>query len=259
MADSLFDDQSDKTDYLATLTGPGGKYDRTRYASEAEMFQAIAKGKVFADRTLEHKNQEFDQLRDEYVKVNAQAIAGEKFQELVTKYENRGNPDNNQQLPPADKTVAPTIDPNKIAEVVAAQVREIKAKELETENLNKVEQSLRERFGDNAQSILKEKMNALNLTQEDVKLLAKRSPEAVLNTLGLNQQRETYQSPPQSSVRSDSFKPTTEIRDAVYYEKLRQSDPKTYFSPKMSVQRLKDMEDSEFMVRYNQQQRRTNY
>lgn len=252
MADSLFDQEDDNKDYLAELTGPGGKFDRTKYTSELEMYQAMAKGKYHGDKTLEHKNREFDELRETFLDTQAQATAAAKFEELVTKLENRTNNSNTTNNPDVGNVEQPSFDPSKIDELLEAKLTKRDADRQEKANLSMVDTRLRERFGDNAGTVLKEKMNTLGLSNEDLKFLAKKSPEAVFNALGLNQQQATdYQAPPRSNTRSDSFQPQTTIRDAVFYEDLRRKDPKSYFSQSTSVQRLKDMDHPDFLKRYN--------
>lgn len=255
MADSLFDQEEDK-DYLAELTGPGGKYDRTKYGNEAEMFQAIAKGKVHADKTLELQLQKNDELREYALEQKAASTAQAKFDELVKTHERQLANTKDDQNAPLIGNVQPTIDSNKIEEIAANAFLKLKAKEVEETNLAIVESRLREHFGETAKTVLRDKMNSLGLSADDIKYFARKSPEAVLNTLGLNfQVQNDYQSPPRSSTRTDSFKPSVEIRDAVYYEKLRQEKPKEYFSEKMSVQRLKDMERPDFLTRHQERQR----
>lgn len=252
---AIFDQEDDdqNLDYLAELTKPGGKFDRTKYASDLEMHQAIAKGKWEGDKTISFKNKEFDELRETFLDVQAQATAAEKWKELVTQYENRTNTNTNTTNTPDVGNVAPQFDPSKLDEFFEAKLSARDAKLAEKANMDKVDQRLRERFGDNANAIVKDKMNILGLTTEDIKFLAKKSPEAVFNALGLNQPRtEEYQPIPRSNTRSDSFLPTgATIRDAVFYEELRKSKPKEYFSQTTSVQRLKDMEHPDFLKRYN--------
>lgn len=248
---SLFDQEDDNKDYLAELTGPGGKFDKTKYASEADMYKAMAKSTVHADRTISQRNTEMDDLREEFLKVREENVAKAKWEDILAK----------RQIP--DDTIAPTpanvdrpvIDDKKMEEIAERKYVEIQAKAREQANLDIVESRLRERFGENANRILKDKMKSLNISDEDVKFLARKSPEAVFNTLGLNQTQETYQPLPRSSLRSDNFSQQSDIRDALYYEKLRQTDSKKYFDPKTSVQRLKDMESPDFLTRYNQQSR----
>lgn len=248
---SVFDQEDDNKDYLAELTGPGGKFDKTKYASDQEMYQAIAKSNVHGSRTIAQRNTEFDELRESYLAKSAEADAAAKLDELIKKYETRGNDGttNNQNV--GDVNQPQELDPKKIEEIVAKKLQEIEVARKENDNMNVVDARLREVYGDNASQILKEKMNTLGISNEDLKFLAKKSPEAVFNALGLNQQRESFTPVPRGNTRSDNFKPETTIRDAVYWEKLRNESPKEYFSQKNSVQRLQDMENPDFLKRYN--------
>lgn len=246
MADSLFDQEPD---YLEELIGPGGKYDVAKYSSRDEAIKAMAKGKALADRTVEHKNAEFDELREEYLKVRSENNAKPKWEDIL----NRKNPDDKDPASTnAGNVDRPITDPLDVDKIVEAKLMQIEAKRNEKANLDKVDQRLRERYGDNARTILRDKMNTLNISDEDLKFLARKSPEAVFNTLGLNAQQESFEAPARGTLRSDSFSPQSDIRDAVYYEKLRQSDPKKYFDPKTSTQRLKDMDSPDFLKRYRE-------
>lgn len=248
MADSLFEnlDQDDNKDYLAELTGPGGKFDKTKYTSEADMYKAIAKSTVHADRTVAQRNSEMDELREEFLKVRAENVAKAKWEEILAK---RADPNDNVTHTPVTNVEQP-IDEKKYEEIAERKYLEIQAKARDKANMDIVDQRLRERFGENVKSIVRDKMNTLGMSAEDFKFLAQRSPEAALNALGVNQQQTDYQAPARSSLRSDNFFPQTDLRDAVYYEKLRKENPKEYFSPKISTQRLKDMDHPEFLTRY---------
>lgn len=246
MTDSLFDPQDD-TDYLTELTKPGAKFDRTKYTSDLEMYQAIAKGKFHGDKTLELQLQKNDELREDFLRVKGDSITTAKLEELLTRLEAK---------PPVDTDTGPKEQPfdmNKINDLILQRTQEtiksIETKRVEDNNLAVVESRLRDRFGDSAKQILRDKMQELGLSTDDLKFLAKKSPEAVINALGVNIQPQGHQAPPASSFRSDNFHKPTEIRDAVYYEKLRKEQPKEYFSDKTSVQRLKDMEHPDFMKR----------
>jgi len=257
--DSLFDDQiEDNIDYLTELTKPGAKFDKTKYSNELDMYRAIAKGKWHADKTFDAKIVEFDQLREDYLKVRETSTTKAELDTLALRLEQRlqkndgivNTEANIQNQPPIDLK---QIEENAIAKAIAAlDARE--NKKAEDNNLAVVESRLRERFGSNAKDILRDKMNSLGLTAEDLKLLAKKSPEVAINALGLNVQQQQYQNPPTSNTRSDSFKPSVDIRDAVYYEKLRRDNPKDYFSPKTSVQRLQDMDHPDFLKRHQEQE-----
>lgn len=255
MANGLFendDNHDENTDYLAELTGPGKKFDRTKYASEQEMYQAIAKGKVEGDRYISFKNKDFDDLKEDFLRIRADNVTKDKLEDLLARRE--------QGLEvPAPQPIAgnvdkPSLDPQDLDAAVERKLLAIEVKRTEKANMEKVETRLRERYGDNAKSVLREKMSTLGISDEDLKFLAKKSPEAVFNALGVNQQPDAYDAPPRSSLRSDNFSPKADLRDAVFYEKMRTTNPKEYFSEKMSIQRLKDMDRPDFLARYNQRQ-----
>src|SRR5882757_1908684 len=202
-------DQEDNTDYLQELTKPGGKFDKSKYATEAEMYQAIAKGKFLGDRTIEMQNQRFDELRQDFILERDENTAKDSFEQLrktLLERKQEGPADTNVQ----PQSIAPTSED--IAKSVQAEVLKLRQKEKEEANLVEVENRLRTRFGENASTVFRDKMKTLELSDEDIRFLAKKSPNAVLNALGLNSNdNEQYESPPRSSLRSDNFKPTVEI------------------------------------------------
>lgn len=251
---SVFDQEDDQNkDYLTELTGPGGKFDRTKYASDQEMYQAIAKSNFHGDRTISQRNKEFDELRDSFLAKSAEADTAAKLEDLIKKYEERVNNRDTTNNPNVGDVNLPVLDEAKIEATVEAKLKDIEARRAEKANLDKVDQRLREVYGENAGSILRDKMNALEISNDDLKFLAKKSPEAVFNALGLNQQKtDNFQFVPRSNIRTDNFKPETTIRDALYWEKMRTENSKEYFSQKNSVQRLKDMDNPDFLKRLNE-------
>jgi len=248
-------DQEDKTDYLAELTKPGGKFDRTRYASEAEMFQAIAKGKYEADKTIAVKNEQFDQLREDSLKWREEALAKANLEEYQTRMNQNNN--SNSTNTPVD-TKQPTLDAAQITELAKKEalsaLQQLELQRKQESNFATVETKLRERYGEKAKEVLRERMNALNLTTDDAKFLAAKSPEALINALNLNSAPPSYDNLPRGSSNSDSFRPTATVRDAIYYEDLRREKPKEYFSEKVSVQRIKDMDHPDFLKRFYERQ-----
>lgn len=244
---ALFDQEDDKTfdqnkNYLEELVGEGKKF---------KTIEDLARGKAEADHYITHKNKEFDELREEALKWRADSVAKARFEEYVKTHERAPKSDDDTAITPAGNVVQPSFDPSKLDEILETKFSQLEARKREEANLDRVDSQLRERFGENAKSIVRDKMNALNLSQDDLKFLAKKSPEAVINALGLNQQQDTYQAPFRSNVRSDSFKPETTLRDAKYWETMRNTNSKEYFSPKNSVLRLKDMDHPDFLKRAN--------
>lgn len=241
---ALFDQEDPKEplNYLEELVGEGKKF---------KTVEDLAKGKYEADRTIEQRNREFDELRADAMQWRADSVAKARFDEYVETQKRNQSNNNEPAITPAANVEQPSFDPNKIDELLETKLSQMKAREREEANLDRVDSLLQERFGDSAKTVLRDKMKSLNLSQDDLKYLAKKSPEAVMNALGLNSQQESYQAPLKGSVRSDSFKPETTLRDAVYWEKMRNTNSKEYFSQKNSVLRLKDMDHPDFLKRYN--------
>lgn len=245
----LFDQEEDP---IAILTGPGGKFDRTRYKDEAEMYKDIAKSKIEADKFISVKNEQFDQLREDSLKWREEALAKANIEDYMTRMAQK-------DTTTTQVAVKPELDTEAIKKLATEQAlstyQQIEAQKKQESNFSVVENKLREQFGERAKEVLRERMNALNLTQEDVKFLAMKSPEALINTLGLNNfPKPAYDNLPRGSTNSDSFRPTTTLRDAVFYEDLRREKPKEYFSEKMSVQRIKDMDHPQFLKRYEERE-----
>lgn len=235
-ADNHVDTDSAK-DPLDILTGPGGKYDRSKYADEAEMYKAIARGKVEADGYIDHFKQRHDELRQDYENLRSQHNAGPKLQELLESFQNqnRQNTDSNNH----SDSGTPELDLTKIEELVASRLTAHEQKKLEDDNARKVELKLIEHFGPNYQSVLKSQVESMGLDKDFVNGLARKHPEVLYRTLGITGQRqtETFQTPPQSSQH---FAPNVPQRTWSYYQKMRTSDPAAYRSPKIQDQMFKD-------------------
>lgn len=231
---SLFDQNDDVTqqldqnkNYLEELVGEGKKFKTN---------EDLARGKAEADLYIQTVNRRADELRQDYLKLRDEANAQAKLQELIDRLENSNNRQP-PQLPEDNLERQPTFDPNKLDSLIEEKILKTEAARKATTNYNQVQTKLKEQFGNNYQSILQEQMNKLDLTIEDINSLARKSPTAFFNTLGLNQsQQESLLTPPRSS-QSTGFKPQSkEKRTWSYYENLRKANPKLYYDPKIANQ-----------------------
>lgn len=219
------------------LTGPGGKYDRTKYKDEAEMYKAMAFGKLEADRTIEIRNRTEDQLREDYKKLREEYNAGPKLQELLDQLKTQreqqtpNTPQGNEQQSVFDETKAMTM--------VQQALQAAKQEEQAAQNLRMVESKLQEAYGEDYKRHLKQKVSQLGLTEDFVNTLARSHPQVLFKTLELDRQGEGFQSPPSSSRRSDLTNGGPE-RTWSYYEKLRKEKPEVYHDPKTKAQMAED-------------------
>src|SRR6267154_5973759 len=116
--DSLFDDQiEDNIDYLTELTKPGAKFDKTKYSNELDMYRAIAKGKWHGDKAFDAKLEQFDQLREDYIKVKETSTTKAELDSLRTLLEQRLQKNDGIVNTEANIQNQPTIDIKQIEEI----------------------------------------------------------------------------------------------------------------------------------------------
>ncbi len=234
MTDNLLADQTptEPKDFFAELVGEGKKFKDQ---------QELAKGKYFADQTVEVLQRENEELRQSYKQARDENISKAKLEDLIDQFSNQKLPTSNNN-PEASVVNQPTIDAKQIESLVSNKVQEIERSRKENENYNQVVSRLQERFGEKYKDVLKQQTDQIGLTSEEITALAKRSPAAFYRTFGLDQQQhEGFQAPPRSSQRNDNFAPTgAPKRTWMYYQELRKKDPDFIFNKQLQVQMLKD-------------------
>lgn len=220
------------------LTGPGGKYDRTKYKDEAEMYKAMAFGKLEADRTIEIRNRTEDQLREDYKKLREEYNTGPKLKEVldqIAELKQQKTPENT----PTGNDQQSVFDETKAMTMVQQAIQAAKQEEQAAQNLRMVESKLQEAYGEDYKRHLKQKVSQLGLTEDFVNTLARSHPQVLFKTLELDRQGEGFQSPPSSSRRTD-LSSSGPKRTWSYYEKMRKEDPTKYHDPKTKAQMTED-------------------
>lgn len=231
-------------DPVEFLTGPGGKFDKTKYASEAEMWQAIAKSKVESDAFIKIKNTQTDEMRAEAQRLRQENTAKASLQEYIDQMRTLGNTNSSSAQTPANESQVPLYDPKTVKDTIYQTYSEIRQKEQEDANFATVVGKLKERFGDRFQPHLKEKAMELGLNDLAVESMARTMPQVLIRSLGLDQAQPQYVNAPRSSMRLDQFQPKGGLkRDYAYYEKMRKDQPELFNSTKITVQRHKDVLD----------------
>ena len=240
---TLFDDGSDDNQPAVTpdkafeaLTGPGGKYDRTKYKSEEEMYKAMAFGKFEADRTIEIRNRTEDQLREDYKKLREEYNAGLSLKEIRDQIASLKE----QQTPVTPQGIEQqsVFDETKAMTMVQQALQQAKASETAESNQRMVESKLQEAYGPDYKRALKQKVSELGLTEDFVNGLARSHPKVLFKTLELDQVGEKFMSPPTSTHRVDPKSGAK--RTWSYYDKMRKEDPDRYNDPKTKTQMVED-------------------
>lgn len=218
--------------YLEELVGPGRKFPSN---------EELAKGKYFADQTIAIQNRRMDELRDEYKKLREEANTRTSLEEIKTQIEQLRS---SERQTPAAREDNPPYKPEQIEALVEQKIQAAELGRKQTTNNNQVLQKLKETWGDNYSSVLRQRTEALGLSEQFVTDLAKNHPEVLYRTIGLNQpasQDNLFQAPPQSRQRADTFAPKAPPeRTWSYYKALKAKDPQAWFDPKIGAQMAQD-------------------
>lgn len=220
--------------YLDELVGEGQKFKTT---------EDLAKGKWIADRYIEHKNAQFDELRSDYLRLKQDYDSRAKLEEFMEKIDQR-LASSEIRNPEANEANRPTFNPDEVKSLVSNSILEHEARKSQEANWNSVKDKLIERHGSNYQNALQKQMEELGMTAEYLNSTARSNPKLLIKALGLDQsvQTENFQAPPRSLQRS-SFTPSVTKRDWDYYEGLRKKDPALYWEPRTQDQMHKDHMD----------------
>lgn len=227
--------QEDNSSYYDKLVGEGKKFRDN---------ESLARGKFESDNFIENLQRENMELRTELnSRLNMEA--------LVNKI-GRGN----NSTPPLtgdglEHGIAPTpivtptkaeVDPNEIASIVKNTMTQEHTRLQQENNLKVVAKELKKTWGDNWVDKLRKVGMSLDMSEAQMDLLAKTSPKVLLASVMKHVEKvdnETF-TPPRSSVTGLS-KPVDENSGWGYYEKLRKSNPKEYFSTRVQNQLHKDV------------------
>lgn len=220
-------------DYVAELVGPDKKF---------KTIQDLARGKYESDILIPIQNRRMDDMRTDYLRERELNMSRAKLEEIVDQLSKKQLASNENTQVNEAPTEKPQINPKDIEDIISRKLKESDLSKRQEENYNIVRNKLKERFGNNYANVLKTQVEDLRLSDEDVNALARKSPDAFFRLMGLDlkEQKDSYQAPPKSSQRSDSFAPKVEKRTWSYYQNMRKNDPTLYYNPKTNDQMVKD-------------------
>jgi len=232
--DNIFDElpledlhtQEDTRDYVAELVGEGKKF---------KSLPELAKGKYHADIAVEALKKKVDDLQKELSTRTS-------LESFKTELEKMRNGERQPEVPIPDTSKA-MLDPNDLEAKLEALLAQREARKAAETNNEKVLRVLTEQFGDQAKLVINKKAQELGMSTQDMQALASRSPAALFNLLGVSETRTPGIAPviPQSSVQPRNT-PQSAMRGQSYYDRLKASNPKQYFSQETTLAMMKDME-----------------
>lgn len=202
--------------------------------------EEIIKAKVDSDLYIRELTSTMDQMRQDLLETRNKANEQAKLQDLIDRLENMQH---EQVATPNANDVQPSFNPEEIESLVTKKIQETEAQKIASRNFTEVENKLKEKFGSNYKQILQEKVSTLGLSTEDIDSLARKSPTAFFNTLGLNEHtNDGFTPPPRSNTNNVPFTPNVKQRTWSYWQEIRKSNPQEYYDPKNTLLRIKDAE-----------------
>lgn len=197
--------------------------------------EEVLKAKVESDLYIKTLEKQKDELRSDYLKQREELLAKAKFEDLLDRFEKSNTP---VTQPVVNEKIESQFKPEDIDVRVRALLEETRQTERKTSNFNKVQEKLKERFGNNYAQHLKD----TGLPEKQINEIAMESPDAFFRLLGMNDDRRdnNFQAPPRSNQRNDQFSPKVNKRDWNYYQELKKTNPRLYLDPKIAVQMHND-------------------
>lgn len=237
----------ENADFFEQLTGPGGKFDKSKYASEQDMLKAMAKSVVHGSATIEVQNRKMDEWREDYRKLRDEQMTGSTLKDVLDQIaELKKQPTPREDTLHADNgDKGPKFDPNQLDSLVDTRALAIierrEAEKVATANFNKVKAKLEETFGSNYQTALKQHIEDAGLSIEDLDTLSRKSPAAAIKLLGLEDRKpENFEAPIRNQERTGFSPRGAEKRTWSWYQKLKSTNKKVYDDPKTQAQMYAD-------------------
>lgn len=192
----------------------------------------LAKAKRHADLHIKRLEAEAAEIRQE---LNKQLTMEELLTQIKTIQ--TPTPQSNPQVPPTNTEVQ-TPDINELVrKALETQTSEARKKANEAQVTNK----LAERFGSEAQSYLNKKASELGVTIDYLRSQAQENPAVFYRLVDLDRPAQAL--PTAVAPRSNqTVQPSSGERDKKYWDKMKATNPKEYFSPEGYKQRYRDME-----------------
>ena len=217
-------------DYSAELIGEGKKYVDQR---------AAARALVEKDRFIEQLKNETAQMRKHVAETQAMSALIAKMEEL----QKTTQPASNHDAPPARREEVPpsqpVIDENKLLELMNRRDQE-KTREANEAAVNR---KLQQVWGDNYKQRVTQEASKLGIGTEFLSNVARENPQAFYRLFGLDQDQPVR---PDVPAPQSTFRPSGSAaagKTYSYYEKLRQSDPRTYWAPATQNEMLKQLSE----------------
>ena len=222
-----------KESFVDHLVGDGKKF---------KDIEALAKGKLEADRHIGEITKTLDELRAE--------LAKQDYAKNLLEQMSKGSETGAEQPTPVTTSSSNTENTTQSASDIESLVEKvITAKEKNktaSQNISVVGEEMQKQYGDKTAEVLKAKSLELNMSLDRLKEIAAESPTAFFQLIGVKKMGEKTSTSTgvttQSTIRSETFNSYSQDRNFDYYQKLRKENRSLYYSPKIQNTMLQDRE-----------------
>ncbi len=227
--DEQIDDNGDAI--LQTLVGEGKKY-----KTEAD----LARAAIYKDNHIKRIEEENRKLREATMEAKTTNEILQALKAQQNKEDTSNGNDNSRSRSESENgnNQAPSLTVDEVAERVVAALEAKTTKKTQEENLAYVKNELVKNFGPEYPSVIRQKANELGLDDTMATEMARKSPKAFFNLLGVNPAPRQNVAP-NPSVRTQATSTGPE-RDFAYYEKIRKTDERKYMSREVQNALLAD-------------------
>lgn len=216
---------------LNALVGEGKKF---------KTVEDLAKGKQAADEHIARLERELADLRtDSTTRARLEEIVDRLTSQERTQENNYEGDNRNLSESPSQ----PQLNQDALERLIDQKLTRREQRQTATQNQQAVIAQLQQVFGTDYLSKLEARRTELGLERSDMDALAARSPTAFMALVSPTQAGTGHTTAPRSSVRSEALPTQTVTAQPgtwAYYEALKKSDPKKYWTPEIQGKLHKD-------------------
>jgi hypothetical protein len=194
--------------------------------------EALAKGKLEADRFIEGLERQLSELKEDLSKNN-------HAKTLLEQLEQSKKVTTDTELKPVDTKTG--VSEENLERLVEALISKREQTSTAQQNISETERKLEELYGTEAKNVVTEKAKAIGLSFERMQVLAGESPTAFLALIG-NPESKADNLSVKGTINTSALNANTQSgdRDWAYYQELRKKNPSVYYSAKTQQQLIAD-------------------
>lgn len=218
-------------------------------ATKGEQWQdpnVLAKGYLASQDHINSLERQIEEMRED---LGKRATAQEILEQLKQSQAKPTGGEQTANSTSGEGANTKPSEPEDIKTLIEETLTQREAQRTAEQNLQEADRKLAERFGTEATAVVEAKAKQLGLSKERLKEIASESPTAFLSLVGEGQKTESNQLPKSNvNTATDEFSKSSDARTWKYYQDLRRTNPKMYYSPRVQRQMEKDYADGKIQI-----------